>query len=65
MTSGMLLRGLGELHFLFLLSTVKVVLRINNKQTKCAKKGNSGRSTGVETRDKIKEFNFLKLKQLL
>lgn len=51
MTSGMLLRGLGELHFLLLLSTVKVVLRINNKQTKCAKKGNSGRSTGVETRD--------------
>lgn len=42
MTSGVLLCGLGELHFLFL-STVKVVLRINNKQTKCAKKGNSGR----------------------
>lgn len=43
MTSGVLLCGLGELHFLFLLSTVKVVLRINNKKTKCAKKGNSGR----------------------
>lgn len=43
MTSGVLLRGLGELHFLFLLSTVKVVLRKNNKQTKCANKGNGGR----------------------